>query len=111
MESSFHWKWYYAFQQVGDQQAAELSQAYRDSIVKKDDASGILSLISPPMLTQRLMLSLADTDVEASLAYEQSVRDFHGSLREFFYPLLFKKGDFNSQELVNIPTYSPNRAH
>ncbi|GEA59140.1 DUF3526 domain-containing protein [Vibrio comitans] len=111
MESSFHWKWYYAFQQVGDQQAAELSQAYRDSIVKKDDASGILSLISPPMLTQRLMLSLADTDVEASLAYEQSVRDFHGSLREFFYPLLFKKDDFNSQELVNIPTYSPNRTH
>ncbi|GAA4902800.1 DUF3526 domain-containing protein [Ferrimonas pelagia] len=105
MESSFHWKWYYAFQQAGDQQAAELSQAYRDAIVKKDHAAGLLSLFSPPMLVQRLMLSLAETDVAASLAYEQSVRDHHRALRLYFYPLLFEKGEFDSQELADIPVY------
>ncbi|SHG84862.1 DUF3526 domain-containing protein [Ferrimonas marina] len=105
MESSFHWKWYYAFQQAGDQQAAELSQSYRDAIAQKDQAAGMLSLLSPPMSVQRLMSSLAETNVAASLAYEQSVRDHHQALRVYFYPLLFEKGEFNSEELVDIPTY------
>ena len=108
MESSFEWKWYYAFQQVGDQQATDLSRAYRDAIVRKDEAAGKVSLISPPMLVQRLMASIADTDIAASLAYEQSVRDFHRSLRAFFYPLLFEEKEFSHQKLADIPLYQAN---
>ncbi|WP_026960197.1 DUF3526 domain-containing protein [Aliagarivorans taiwanensis] len=105
MESSFDWKWYYGFQQAGDQHAAELSKAYRDTIVRKDVAAGKASLMSPAMLTQRLMSSLASTDISASLAYEQDVRDFHASLRQFYYPLLFKGGEFELEQLADMPLY------
>ncbi len=107
MESSFEWKWYYAFQQVGDQKTEDLSNAYRNAIAKKDTAAGVVAFFSPPMMTQRLMTSLADTDITASLGYEQRVRDFHQSLRYFYYPLLFNKSEFNLQVMDDLPRFLP----
>ena len=108
MDSLFEWKWYYAFQQVGDQKAADLSNAYRDAIVQKDALAGMVSFTSPPMLTQRLMTAIANTDIRASLKYEQSVRDFHQSLRNFYYPLLFNDTEFDRQALNELPQFSPD---
>ena len=106
MKSLFEWKWYYAFQQVGDQKAAELSQGYRHATQQKDRAAGMVALFSPPMLTQRLMSSIADTDIRSSLAYEQRVRDYHASLRAFYYPLLFNEPEFNRETLADLPQFS-----
>ncbi len=107
MNALFEWKWYYAFQQVGDQKAAELSQAYRQAIKQKDSTVAWVSLISPPMLSQRLMTQLAHTDIDSALDYEQQVRDFHQSLRAFFYPLLFNDTEFNMKALERLPTFRP----
>ncbi len=107
METSFHWKWYFAFQQVGDQKAASLSESYRQAIIQKDEAAYMVSLISPPMLVQRILTSLANTDITASLEYEQEVRDFHQSLRTFNYPLLFQSGEFDHEMLADLPTFTP----
>jgi len=107
MNALFEWKWYYAFQQVGDQKASQLSQAYRQAIIDKDHAAGFAALLSPPMLSQRLMTQFAKTDIHAALAYEQQVRDFHQSLRIFFYPLVFSQDAFNAEELDTLPTFSP----
>lgn len=106
MESLFAWKWYYAFQQVGDQTAYKLSQAYRDAIAEKDALASTVSWFSPPMLTQRLLTALAETDIDAAMEYEQSVRDFHGSLRQFYYPLLFNEPSFDVKVLQEMPDYS-----
>ena len=107
MKSLFEWKWYYAFQQVGDEKAAELSQAYREAIIKKDRAAAFAAVLSPPMLTQRLLSTLAKTDTTAALAYEQQVRNFHRSLRQFYYPLLFNNSEFTAETLQQLPRYTP----
>lgn len=107
MKTLFEWKWYYAFQQVGDQKSATLSQAYRQAIKQKDDAAGMVAYLSPPMLSQRLMMHLANTDTSAVLAYEQNVRDFHKPLRTFFYPLLFNGDELNPKTMDKLPTFSP----
>lgn len=106
MKALFEWKWYYAFQQVGDQKVAALSQAYRKAIKQKDDAAGMAAYLSPPMLSQRLMTHLANTDIRAALAYEQNVRDFHQSLRMFFYPLLFNDTTYSLEKMNNLPTFT-----
>jgi ABC-2 type transport system permease protein len=67
----FEWKWYYAFQQVGDQKAEGLSQDYRGRRLKRDKLISRLSLISPTSLMQRRFEKLAKTDASASLAYEK----------------------------------------
>jgi len=82
----FEWKWYYAFQQVGDQKAEGLSQDYRESRQKRDELTSRLSFISPASLMQRRFEKLAKTDAKASFAYETRVRNFHKALREWHYP-------------------------
>lgn len=105
--SSFEWKWYYAFQQVGDQKASELSQAYRDATEAKNALAGRFALISPPMLTQRLLASIAQTDTDAAIAYEQRIRDFHAELRQFYYPLLFNKTEYSRDKMTELPEFQP----
>lgn len=105
MESEFEWKWYYAFQQVGDQTAAPLSQAYRSAAQEKYQLAGIASLLSPPLLLQRVLTRLADTDAVAAFQYEQQIRDFHEQLRLFYYPFLFTDKPLDASQLANIPSF------
>lgn len=103
---SFEWKWYYAFQQVGDQTAEPLSQAYRDGQANRDRLASWSSLISPATLLQRSLEQMAHTDMQAAIIYEQSVRDFHAQLRAWHYPKIFKYEDFNaSQAIETIPLF------
>jgi len=104
---AFEWKWYYAFQQVGDQTAEPLSSAYREGILARDRAASFAALFSPPSLAERYLQRLAGTDVHASLAYDASVRAFHSSLRQWYYPKFFKDEPFTSEVLAELPAYTP----
>lgn len=105
MSSEFEWKWYYAFQQMGDLKAAPLSKAYRDAAAKKYDLAGVVSWFSPPLLLQRSLTRAAQTDSVAAYAYEQQIRDYHQQLREFYYPWLFYKGNPPKSVLNNMPRF------
>lgn len=48
ISQSFEWKWYYAFQQVGDQIAEPLSRAYRQGRTRRDRLAGTLAWLAPP---------------------------------------------------------------
>lgn len=106
MDSLFAWKWYYAFQQVGDEKAHSLSKAYRDATFEKDNLASRFAFISPPMLSQRVMSSIAKTDTHASMQYEQQIRDFHLALRQFYYPLMFNESAFDVQTMSELPQFS-----
>lgn len=105
MTASFEWKWYYAFQQVGDQKASSLSNAYRKATLRKNELASYVALLSPPVLSQRLMSSIAETDTLAAVRYEQRIRDYHQSLRDFYYPLLFKKPTFSLDIMAEVPQF------
>lgn len=109
IETGFEWKWYYAFQQVGDQAAEDLSAEYAQGRRKRDEAAGLLSWLSPPARLERRLQSLAGTDVAAVLGYEQSVRRFHADLRAFHYPRLFRAEAFQVEETAGLPEYKPAR--
>ncbi|MGB0835831.1 MAG: DUF3526 domain-containing protein [Psychrobium sp.] len=109
-QGMFEWKWYYAFQQVGDQKASELSQAYRDAAKTKYDRAGWVSLLSPPLLLQRKLTRLAETDAIASFVYEQDIREFHKKLRDFYYPWLFTSKTFSKDALTELPVFVPSMA-
>jgi ABC-2 type transport system permease protein len=106
VERPFEWKWYYAFQQVGDQKAQALSQAYTQGRITRDRLSGWLAFIAPPVLLQRSLQALAHTDVGATLAYEAQVRRFHAALRDFYYPKLFRNERFEPAALDALPTFA-----
>jgi ABC-2 type transport system permease protein len=105
VDMPFHWKWYFAFQQVGDETAAPLSQAYRESIAQRDQLTGLVAWLSPPVATTRLMQGIAHTDVDSVLAYEQRIRDHHEQIRRYFYPMLFEEIPFTTNNLTGFPAF------
>ena len=109
IEAGFDWKWYYAFQQVGDQTAEQISAAYTQGRLRRDAAAGMAAWLSPPALLERSLQSLAGTDVRAVIAYEQSVRDYHAALRAFYYPRLFQEQAFRVEDTAGLPEYAPAR--
>jgi ABC-2 type transport system permease protein len=105
VERPFEWKWYFAFQQVGDQKAEALSAAYTAGRRRRDHLAAWLALATPPVLLERTLQGLARTDLKASLAYEARVRDFHAALRRFYYPRLFRNEPFERQALQTLPQF------
>ena len=109
IDRPFEWKWYYAFQQVGDQTAERLSQAYTNGREKRDKWSGRLSLLSPASFVQRAIESLAQTDTKAALVYEADIRSFHQELRMFYYPRLFKDLPYDTEDAKTRPQFLNRR--
>ncbi len=107
IERPFEWKWYYAFQRVGDLKTAALSAAYRQGRLERDRLAGYLAMLAPPAWLERSLQGLAETDTHASLSYEQQVRAFHAQLRDFYYPLLFKDQAFDREKLTELPKFDP----
>jgi ABC-2 type transport system permease protein len=105
VDRPFEWKWYFAFQQVGDQKAQALSEAYTAGRSTRDRLAGWLALIAPPVLMERTLQAMAGTDVQATLAYEARVRAFHAALREFYYPKLFRSEAFDASALEALPQF------
>jgi len=81
VQRPFEWKWYYAFQQVGDQKAHVLSTVYTAGRWERDRRAGMLVFTAQRVLLERALQALARTDLNASLAYEARVPAFHTELR------------------------------
>lgn len=103
----FAWKWYYAFQHVGDMQAEPLAKAYRDGRLARDRAAAWVAVLSPTALVERGFERLAGTDAAAMIAYEDRVRAFHATLRAFHYPLLFRDPPYDPAVLERLPRFEP----
>ena len=103
----FEWKWYYAFQQVGDQAAQPMSRALYEGMAARDRAMANAALMSPALLSERALMKLAKTDVSQHLRYVQCARDFHAQLRHFYYPLLFGEQPFTEETMSKLPGFQP----
>ncbi len=107
VDKPFHWKWYFAFQQVGDMQAEPIVSAWRKGRLARDKAAGLAAFLSPTSLVERGFERLAGTDARAMLAYEDRVRAFHAELRAFHYPLLFRDPPYDPRAFDGLPRYRP----
>ena len=104
---AWHWKWYYAFQQVGDEKAAPLVADYRAALVARDRLAGWVAFASPSIAVQRWLQRLAETDTTATLAYEDRIRAFHKQIRTFYYPMLFRDAPFDASLFERLPAFEP----
>lgn len=101
----FHWKWYYAFQQLGDESVAPRVAAYRTSLQARQDWTARLGWLLPGVGAQAALHRLADTDLQAQLAYQDRVAGFHARLREHYYPYLFRERTFAAPDFAAQPRF------
>lgn len=105
LRQPFHWKWYFAFQQLGDEHVARQSQEYRDGIARREALARTAGWVLPPLGLQQALHRLAGTDGTAQLAYQQRVREFHARLREFYYPYMFNEQPFRNTDFGLAPRF------
>lgn len=107
VDQTFDWKWYYAFQQMGDEFVGTDSAALRTGIARRDRWMGIASVASPSLATERWLTHLAGTDRIHHQRYLRCVRDFHATLRDFHYPMLFGLVEYSDEAMAGLPKFRP----
>jgi ABC-2 type transport system permease protein len=105
MQRPFEWKWYFAFQHLGDQKVEPMSRAYRAGIAKRDARAELVSFALPPIAVQRAMHRLARTDMAAQAAYQDRIRAYHAKLRTYYYPFLFAAKPFTPADFDAAPEF------
>lgn len=101
----FHYKWYLAFHQVGDESVADRVRAYRTGLERRAAIAGRLGWLLPSVGVESLMTRMARTDFGAQLAYHDRIRAYHRQLREFYYGYLFTDRPFGADAFSLAPRF------
>lgn len=110
LPSRFHWKWYFAFHQVGDESVAAQARDYRAGLDARQAWSERLGWLLPGVGAQAILHRLAGTDLPAQLAYQDRIAAFHHRIREFYYPYLFNDRPFRAADYARRPVYDARPA-
>jgi ABC-2 type transport system permease protein len=101
----FHWKWYYAMHQAGDDAVAPQLAAYRQGMNERERWTRRAGVLLASVNVQVLLHRLADSDLEAQLAFHDRVTAFHTRLRHFYYPYIFEERSFGPAQFAAMPAY------
>ena len=102
----FHYKWYFAFHQNGEERVASRVRAYRAGLEGRDAAGRALGWLLPSVGVQALLTRLAHTDLAAQLTYQDRIRAFHARLRAFYYDYLFHDRPFGKADFDRAPRFA-----
>lgn len=103
--TAFHYKWYLAFHQNGDDEVAPMAADYRAGIERRSEAASTLGWLLPPVGMQAALTRLAETDMQAHLAYQDDIRAYHAELRHYYYPFLFHDKPFHQADYARAPKF------
>ncbi|GGF06195.1 ABC transporter permease [Hymenobacter cavernae] len=106
IKEHFVWRWYYAFQHLGDQSVQPLAVAYTDGLRQRYELVNRLNWLSPAINAQTSLNALAGTDLPTHLAFQRSATRYHDTLRAFYYPYLFRQVAFTHADYAKEPTHT-----
>lgn len=86
----FSWGWYYAAQQLGDEEAAASSAQLRAKLQQRQQWMRRFAWVVPTINAQAAFNQIAQTELDQHLAYLDSVRSFHATMRQHFYPAMMR---------------------
>lgn len=89
-EETFSWLWYYAMQQMGDDESLQQSREMRNKIVLREEASRAFGLVIPTMHAQLLFNDIAKTSLRDHLQFLDKTNEFHEKMKLYFYPKIFE---------------------
>ncbi|WP_299184886.1 DUF3526 domain-containing protein [uncultured Aquimarina sp.] len=87
----FNWLWYYAMQQMGDDDSKNQQEALNEKIKLREQTSSRIASIIPNMHIQLVFNRLSGTSMSQQMDYLEATDAYHEKLRLFFYPKIFKK--------------------
>ena len=110
LPAGFHWKWYFAFQQLGDESVAPQVAAYREGLLARQRWSERLGWLVPGVGVQAILHRTAASDLLAQLDYQDAIAAFHARLRTYYYPYLFNEARFGTEDFARLPRFEAARS-
>lgn len=90
-QENFSWLWYYAMQQMGDDESKNQSDQLKTKLWKREEMSRRFSYFIPGLHVQFQLNDLTGSGLADQLKFMQAVELFHEKKRLFFYPEIFAK--------------------
>ncbi|WP_109434263.1 DUF3526 domain-containing protein [Aquimarina sp. AU119] len=87
----FNWLWYYAMQQMGDDDSKTQQNALSEKIELRERTSKQIASVIPNMYIQLAFNLSAGTSMSQHIEYLNETEAFHERLRLFFYPKIFEE--------------------
>ena len=87
----FNWLWYYAMQQMGDDDSKSERLALDQKIKLRETASSKIAALIPNMHLQLAFNNIAGTSLEKHIDFLNATEAYHEELRLFFYPHIFEE--------------------
>ena len=100
----FSWLWYYAMQQMGDDDSRLEQESLNRKIELRERASRQIASVVPNMHLQLLFNELAGTSTSQQMKYLEATDGFHEKLRLYFYPKIFNG---KSARTINWKEFTP----
>lgn len=97
-DKPFSYLWYYAMQQMGDDESAPDSKAFRSKLVEREKASRSLAYFIPTMHAQLQFNDLARTSLSDHLLFLETATRFHKKMRLHFYDKIFAEETVAAQD-------------
>ncbi|AQX05994.1 DUF3526 domain-containing protein [Elizabethkingia meningoseptica] len=88
-KESFTWLWYYAMQQMGDDESKAQSDLLHQKLWKREKMSRNLSYFVPGLHTQLQFNELTRSGLSNQLKFIEKTGEFHEKNRLYFYPEIF----------------------
>lgn len=107
-KAEFTWLWYYAMQQMGDDESAEQSKELESKLHQRNRFSELIAQFIPTLHTQIQLNEIAKSDLKNQLLFLNETSKFHEKLRLHFYPKIFDNAPVAEQKWDNykIETFS-----
>ena len=104
----FSWLWYYAMQQMGDDDSAKESQELAQKLEQRNRASETIAQFVPSLHAQIQLNEIAKSDLSNQLLFLQETTKFHEKMRLYFYPKIFDNQAVDSEkwEKFKVETFS-----
>lgn len=87
----FNWLWYYAMQQMGDDDSKKEREALNSKIKLREHSSRKIASWLPNMHMQLAFNRLAGTSLSQHIDFLNATEEFHEELRLHFYPKIFEE--------------------
>ncbi|TDP03319.1 DUF3526 domain-containing protein [Flavobacterium sp. 245] len=109
-DKEFSWLWYYAMQQMGDDESSVQSKELELKLKQRNQASELIAQFIPTLHTQIQLNEIAKSDLRNQLLFLKETTKFHEKLRLYFYPKIFDNAPVNQEkwEKFKVETFKDN---
>ncbi|WP_080779536.1 DUF3526 domain-containing protein [Chryseobacterium phocaeense] len=102
-KENFSWLWYYAMQQMGDDESKNQSDQLKAKLWKREEMSRTLSYFVPGLHVQLQLNDLTGSGLADQLRFIEATEKFHENKRLHFYPKIFVNEPTGNINWKNFP--------